>query len=312
MSDVSVLVPSYNHAPFIERTLRSIFRQTYSPKKLIVIDDGSKDESVKIIERVLRDCPFPSEFSSQTNRGLCATLNEGFSRTGGDFFAYISSDDLWLPEFLEKRIALLKRRTGAALAYGHSYLIDEVDQIFDCTDNWGPYADGKALEMLLYPRIPASASVLYRRSFLNRFNWNEDSILEDYELYLRLSTVGEFALDDNVLSAWRIHGNNASANFPVMMNEWIEAQNRVAGEIGLNAAELCQAQARLRFNCVAQFIRDRRRKEAARILWENLGGAPSPIDVAKVLFRFLVPDILLRWRRNLIRRRTSRKYGRII
>ncbi|HLM59831.1 MAG TPA: glycosyltransferase family A protein, partial [Pyrinomonadaceae bacterium] len=73
---VSVLVPSYNHAPFIERTLRSIFKQTLAPKKLIVIDDGSKDESAAIIERVLEDCPFSAEFIRRENRGLSVTLNE--------------------------------------------------------------------------------------------------------------------------------------------------------------------------------------------------------------------------------------------
>ncbi len=89
---VTVLVPSYNHAPFVERTLRSIFAQTRALKKLIVIDDGSKDESPQIIKRVLRDCPFEFEFTARENQGLCRTLNEGFSRGDGDYFAYIGSE----------------------------------------------------------------------------------------------------------------------------------------------------------------------------------------------------------------------------
>ena len=309
MSEISVLVPSYNHAPFVERTLRSIFSQTLKPKKLLVIDDGSKDESAGIIERVLQDCPFEAEFIFRENFGLCATLNEGFTKTNGEFFAYISSDDVWLPAFLEKRIELLKKRPQAVLAYGHSYLINETDQIFDCTKHWGDYTDGQALQMLLYPRIPASASVVYRRSALSRFLWNEDSILEDYELYLRLSVAGEFALDENILSAWRIHGYNTSANFSLMMNEWIEAQNRLASEIGLNDSQLRQAQAKLKFNCIEQFIREGRRKEAARMLRENLSGASSLNAVGKLIFRFLVPDKILQWRRNAVRRKIIEKYG---
>ena len=73
MADVTILIPSYNHAPFIERTLRSVFAQTLPPKKLIVIDDGSKDESIKIIGKVLADCPFDFEFIKRENRGLCAS-----------------------------------------------------------------------------------------------------------------------------------------------------------------------------------------------------------------------------------------------
>ena len=77
---------------------------------MIVIDDGSKDESVEIIKRVLQDCPFENEFISRENRGLCATLNEGFAKTSGEYFAYLGSDDLWLPEFLAESIELLEKR----------------------------------------------------------------------------------------------------------------------------------------------------------------------------------------------------------
>ncbi len=306
---VSVLVPSYNHAPFVERTLRSIFKQTYPPKKLIVIDDGSKDESAEIIERVLKDCPFDWSFIKRANRGLSATLNEGFAESDGEYFAYISSDDVWLPHFLESRRKLLEKRPQAVLAYGYSYLINEQDQIIDSTKNWGDYADGNALAMLLTPRIPASASVLYRRATLEKYLWNEASILEDYELYLRLSAAGEFALDESILSAWRIHADNTSADFPLMMNEWLAAQHRVAPEINLSEAEIERVQTKIRFFGVADFIRHGRKKEAFKLFWENLGGASSKVEMGKMVFRFLAPTGLLRWRRNLMQRRTIEKYG---
>ena len=60
-SEIFVLVPSYNHAPFVERCLKSIINQSLQPKKLLVIDDGSKDNSVEIIDRVLKNCPFDAE-----------------------------------------------------------------------------------------------------------------------------------------------------------------------------------------------------------------------------------------------------------
>ena len=292
MSEVTVLVPSYNHAPFVERTLRSIFAQTLRPRKLIVIDDGSKDESVAVIERVLADCPFESEFIARGNRGLCATLNEGFGLTDSEFFAYISSDDIWLPEFLASRVALLEHRPRAVLAYGHAYLVDESDNVFDATDKWGDYADGDALSMLLYPIIPTSASVVYRRSALEKCSWNEDSILEDYELYLRLTAVGEFALDPKMLSAWRIHGYNTSADFPLMMNEWLEAQRRTRAETGLTDAELSRAQTKLKFRCVADFIRNGHRRQGWTLFRQNLKGADSHAAALRMLFRFFVPGFV--------------------
>jgi len=310
MPDITVLVPSYNHAAFVERTLRSIFRQTLKPKLLIVIDDGSVDESVEVIKRLLKDCPFVYKFVSRENRGLCATLNEALLMADGEYFAYISSDDAWLPEFLESRSTLLDNRPQAVLAYGHSFLIDEHDRIFDSTANWSDYTDGQATSMLLHPIIPASASVLYRRSALEKFRWNESSILEDYELYLRLSNAGEFALDDNILSAWRIHDRNTSADFPRMVDEWLAAQDRVAAEVGIGAPELARIQKNVRHNCITSYIRHGHKATAARLLWEN-GGRASAGSLAGMIFRLMVPAPLMNWRRSIVKKRMIEKYGRL-
>src|SRR3712207_6667375 len=122
---VAVVVPSYNHAPFVAAALRSVFAQTRAPARLLVIDDGSRDGPPRVIGEALKDCPFPCELIARGNRGLCATLNEGLAKTEGEYFAYLGSDDLWLPGFLEARAAQLEQRPSAVLAYGHAYLVDE-------------------------------------------------------------------------------------------------------------------------------------------------------------------------------------------
>src|SRR6476620_7831525 len=134
--DVSVVIPSFNNAPFIERCLRSVLNQTRPPKELLVIDDGSTDGSPAVIEGILRECTFPSELIVNSNKGLCSSLNQGLARTSGKYFAYLGSDDLWLPEFLEKRKQLLASRDNAVLGYGHAYLVDENDSIIESTQDW--------------------------------------------------------------------------------------------------------------------------------------------------------------------------------
>src|SRR5919198_117682 len=161
---VSVVVPSYNHAPFVASALRSVFRQTLRPAELLVIDDGSADDSARVAGGLLKDCPFPCELIARENRGLCATLNEGLSKTRGEYFAYLGSDDLWLPGFLAARVSLLGERARAVLAYGHALLIDERGEVFDCTADWAEYADGDARAMLFErTTAPMSPTVLYRR-----------------------------------------------------------------------------------------------------------------------------------------------------
>jgi alpha-1,3-rhamnosyltransferase len=308
---VSVLIPSYNHAPFIERTLRSVFKQTLPPEKLFVIDDGSKDDSVKIIERVLQDCPFDSQFISRENRGLCATLNEGLSLIDSKYFAYIGSDDVWLPNFLENRVEILENRPNACISYGHAFLINENDEIIDLTETWSDYSDGKTLEMLLYPIIPTSASIVYRSEILKKYLWNKDAILEDYELYLRLAAKYEFALGEKNLSAWRMHDYNTSADFPLMMNEWIEAQNRVAAEISLNNEQLAQFQTKLKFRCVKDYIRRGDKQIAWNFFKQNLNGAESNIEIGKTLLRFLVPNKVLQLKRSFKEKRITAESGKL-
>ena len=307
---VSVVVPSYNHARFVSDCLRSIFKQTHAPSELIVIDDGSTDGSVSIIERALQDCPFPCELVARENRGLCATLNEGLARTGGDFFAYLGSDDLWLADFLRERVAVLQSRERAVLAYGHAFLIDAENRVVDSTEDWGAaYADGDARPMLLRTTAPLSPTVLHRRSSVERHGWREGARLEDYELYLKLAAEGEFAFDPRPLAAWRWHGANASRDQRMMLDEQLAAQRRASALLGLDERELSRLHARLRFERAEDFLRLGRKRDALRLALSNLSGARSPRTVARILARLVVPYALVRARKRRAASRASSQHG---
>lgn len=308
---VSVVVPSHNHAQFIEVTLRSIVKQTLAPAQLIVIDDGSSDGSPAVIERVLNDCPFPSELIARNNRGLCATLNEGFEHTRGDYFAYLGSDDLWLPNFLRARVALLESRSDAVLAYGHTFFIDEENRIVDSTADWASYVDGSAREMLLQTTAPMSPTVLYRRSALERQGWDEASKLEDYDLYLRLSAEGPFAFDPQILSAWRRHGSNVSWDQGLMLEEQLQAQRQAALRFGLTDEQVAELQKTTRFNRAEDFLRVGQKSQALGLMLHNLGGAKSPLVAARMLLRLLIPNSILRRRKRARQRRAHERYGTI-
>lgn len=311
LGEVFVVVPSYNHARFVERTLRSIFQQTLAPSKLLVIDDGSTDGSPAVIENVLEDCPFDHELIARENRGLCRTLNEAIDNSLGEYFAYISSDDLWLPDFLKSRTSILNQRPNAVLAYGPALVIDENDNIFDNTGNWGPHADGDATEMLLTPVFPASASVLYRRDVLLDHRWNESAALEDYDLYLRLSRAGEFALDKNVLSAWRIHARNTSRDFVRMLDEWLDAQNRNAEILGVAPNDLTERQRSIKFDAIDAIARSGQRAKAMELLRMTASGHRLSSVIIKLMRIFLPSAVYKFW--HFVRNRSRKKrYGRLV
>jgi alpha-1,3-rhamnosyltransferase len=295
--DVFAFVPSYNHAPFIEQCLNSIIGQTLPPAKLLVIDDGSRDDSPRIIERVLKDCPFEAEFIVRENRGLCATLNEGFARSEGKYFAYIGSDDYWLPDFFKERVRLMDERERAVLAYGHSYLIDETGEIFGSTtdfdEDWARYIDGDPSPMLLNGVSPVSSTVFYRRSVLEQVSWNESARLEDYEMYVRLATLGEFAFDPQVLSVWRHHSYNTSKDLLLMHREVIEAQNRNIEYLGVSREELDKYQARIKFRNARVFLQNGNKLEALRLGRESWRNATSAAEIGKALAQLVLPKSVL-------------------
>ena len=310
---VSVVVPSYNHAPFVAETLRSVFRQTHAPGRLLVIDDGSRDGSAGVIDETLKDCPFPCELIARAaNRGLCATLNEGLSKTVGEYFAYLGSDDLWLPDFLAARVATLGARARAVLAYGHAFIIDERGDVRDCTLDWASYADGDARHMLLAQTYaPMSPTVLYRRAPLERHGWNERARLEDYELYLRLSAGGEFAFDSRVLSAWRRHGSNTSGDFAWMIEARLEAQRNAAPQLNLSADELRRYQRGLNFAGAEDLLRLGDKRAALRFLRRGLAGAPDARSLARVALRLVTPYSLFKRRARRRQTNAARRYGKL-
>ena len=302
-------MPSYNHAPYVAAALRSVLAQTLAPARLLVIDDGSRDGSPRVIEDVLKDCPFPCELIARENRGLCATLNEGLSKTEGAYFAYLGSDDLWLPGLLEARVRALEGRPGAVLAYGHAYLIDGRGGVYDCTLDWARYADGDARAMLLEETYaPMSPTVVHRRSAVERHGWNERARLEDYELYLKLSADGEFAFDPRVLSAWRRHGTNTSGDFVWMIEARLEAQRNASAHLGLSPAQLARYQRALNFAGAEDLLRLGDKRAALKYLRRALPGAPSPAALARVALRLVTPYPLVRLRDRRRRASAANRY----
>jgi alpha-1,3-rhamnosyltransferase len=306
LESVSVVVPSYNHGLFIARCLRSIITQTHRPLQLIVIDDGSQDNSVRTIEQELKTCPFESELVTNTHQGLVRTLNEGLMRSRGKYFAYLASDDVWLPQFLDSRVKLLRSRTDAVLAYGHSFVIDEEGRIVECTQDWATYG-GSAREMLFNGSVPFSPSVVYRRHVLD--GWNDDSELEDYDLYLRLSLKGEFAFDEAVLCAWRRHQRNNSHNLDFMLRECLKAQRRAVDILGLTPSELRGAHARLKWRYGSDFVKAGQKRTGLKLLCSNLPGAPSYRSIARMMGALILPSSISRWRRRYLEERNVGWYG---
>lgn len=118
----SVIIPLYNKEPYIEKALRSVFSQTYTDYEIIVVDDGSQDNSSTIAERVLTESAAPYQLIRQENVGVSMARNNGVARSQGDYLCFLDADDWWDPAFLEEMSKLIEEFPDAGI-YGTSYTI---------------------------------------------------------------------------------------------------------------------------------------------------------------------------------------------
>ena len=118
----SVIIPLYNKAPYIRKALESVLAQTYADYELIIIDDGSTDESAEIAEAILQDpASSPNRLIRQANSGVSAARNNGVAQASGEYIAFLDADDWWEPTYLEKMAQLIEDYPEAGL-YASNYV----------------------------------------------------------------------------------------------------------------------------------------------------------------------------------------------
>lgn len=304
---ISVVVPSYNHERFVAAAIRSIIGQSRPPDELVVIDDGSRDGSAEVIERELAQAPFPARLIARENRGLSATLNEGLRLTSGSYFAYLASDDTWAPTRLATGIAALEADPDAVMAYGAATIVDAQDRVLG---TWGRnyhVANLSLDDLLRFTSIPLAATVTYRRAAIESIGWNESSPMEDYELYLRLSSRGPFAYVESPEGSWRMHESNVSKDLPKMLREALSTQRRVAEDLGIGEDALRRYQHYVRFAYGGFFLQAHQWRPGARLTFGSLAGAPSRAALARRLAHVMVPPGVLAARQRVRERRAGRR-----
>ena len=176
---ISVIVTCYNHEAYIEQCLRSIFKQTYRNLELIVLDDGSSDQSSSIIEAVLQDSPFPVTFEKQENMGVVETRNRSFQFLKGNFFLFVDSDNFLDSHYIEELFTVLKD-TNYDIAYTDLFDPDKQDYYLISQDF-------NLLSFLTTSFIDNCC--LIRSSILGDIKYDESlnyKKLEDYDFLLQL------------------------------------------------------------------------------------------------------------------------------
>ena len=116
----SVVIPLYNKAPYVKKALESVFAQTFRDFELIVVDDGSTDDSLNVAKEVLDASGIYHQLIHQDNAGVSTARNNGVASSNGDYICFLDADDWWAPNFLERMDWLIKEYPEAGI-YGVNY-----------------------------------------------------------------------------------------------------------------------------------------------------------------------------------------------
>ncbi|MFJ2365685.1 glycosyltransferase [Pseudomonas sp. NPDC087697] len=218
---VTVIIASYNHGPYIEQSILSVLNQTYSNIELLVVDDGSKDDSVERIRRLQEQHSF--DFRVQQNQGLTNTLNGAIARAKGSLIVPFGSDDIMLPERIAIQVAYMDGKPEVGICAGNIELIDADGKLFPEKRQRRdvPFRrldfDDMFLERKPYPPAP---TLMIRREALDKVGGFDPNIrLEDLLIELKVTHAGYFIDGLNVLMArYRKHATNSYKNHRFMID----------------------------------------------------------------------------------------------
>jgi glycosyltransferase involved in cell wall biosynthesis len=234
---VSVIVPAYNASATIERTLRTVMGQTYAHLEIIVVDDGSNDDTAGIVERLGREDP-RIILLRQPNLGVATARNLAIAHAYGEFIAPVDSDDIWHPRKIEKQVSVMEDgddRIG--LVYCYSRHIDEHDVIIS-HDGQQSDARGDVYALLVLGNFIGNASSpLISRGYLQEVGGYDPTLraqcaqgCEDYAVYLAIAERWEFDLVPEYLVGYRSAEGSMSRNHKSMARSWeiviADARNR--------------------------------------------------------------------------------------
>jgi teichuronic acid biosynthesis glycosyltransferase TuaG len=233
MNKVSVIMPVYNAELYVCEAIASVQAQTYSNWELIVIDDGSQDNSADLIKSIasLDNRIF---YFYQDNGKQGKARNLGLQAAKGEYVAFLDADDVWMPNKLEQQLWDLKYQ-GVDLIFGHAYFLDGTNKTINRTGRGkGKYQGNDAVALLLYHEAFVMSTVLVNREIIYAVGCFETDpaiqYCEDWHLWLNLALSGySFYTNGDPVSYYRLHSASAAK---------VEQQGKVKFFLALH--NLCQ------------------------------------------------------------------------
>jgi len=206
---VSVIMTAYNAEKTIEQSVKSVINQTYANWELIVVDDGSKDETVRIIEKMQENDARIMIYKNIKNQGVAKSRNKGISEAQGNLIAFLDSDDMWVHSKLEIQINNMKKLNSDFSFTGASF-INEENKLLEGNFRVPMKVDYNKLKK---HNVISCSSVIINKKFFKKNKMERDDIHEDFVLWLKILRQGNIAHGINEpLLTYRVSTSSKSGN----------------------------------------------------------------------------------------------------
>ena len=226
---VSVVIPAYNCASFIRNTLDTVFQQTCKDYEVVVVDDGSTDNTMEVLsgygDRI--------KLIRQGNKGNSAARNTAIRNSSGEYIAFLDHDDLWLPEKLEKQMSVLKADKSIGLVYSDGYVVDSNGSIITTFfESALPQRGEVTQKLFMYYFLPLLSVLVKKDLVIQAGCFPEDlRICEEWELFLKISEKAKMEYVDEKLVKYVVHDGNQSRNRELSKTEEIAVMQRALKNI---------------------------------------------------------------------------------
>ncbi len=207
MPTFDVIIPAYNAARFLALALDSVEAQTFRDWRILLVDDGSTDETPELVRPYQERLGDKLLYIRQSNAGLPAARNTAIRHATAEYLALLDADDVWLPRRLEATLAAFQARPAAALAYGYVSRIDPRGQVIDTFDKPASYAEGRVAPYLYMRMLDLPCpTVSFRRDSAEAVGGFDESLRasEDRDLWIRLTARQEAVLVREVIALYRL------------------------------------------------------------------------------------------------------------
>ena len=225
---IAIVIPTRDRGPFLQLTIGAVQDQTHQDWRLVVVDDGSTDDTVALVDRIAQSDQ-RVRIVAQPHAGIAATRNRGLQEIGSaELVTFLDDDDLWYPDCLQRLIGVLDANPGSVGAYGLAQRIDERGRDLPSNEFAERQMERKAIQGIRLVRLAVDApttfevmafgnvimtpgTVLIRRSALDRAGAFREPAA-DYDMWLRLTMQGDLAFLPQVVIGYRSHPGNESHN----------------------------------------------------------------------------------------------------